>query len=233
VHLAALISVEESMRKPDAYHETNATGSMNMLQACVEGCARRFVYISSAAVYGDPAELPLSEASPVKPISPYGATKLAPEFYASAFRSAFGLETVTLRLFNVYGPDQPLNDYSGVMTKFRERLLAGEAPIIYGDGEQSRSFIHVDDVAKAISLSLSKGVAGETFNIAAGEPVTMNSLAKTMIRLAGKAGLDPVHAPPRTGDIRHSYTKTSKANKLLGFSPSISLEEGLSGLIFR
>jgi len=233
VHLAARISVAESLEKPQEYNAVNVTGSFNVMKACVEAGVPRFVYISSAAVYGDPAELPLKETAPTMPLSPYGASKLAPEFYADAFFKSYGLETVVLRLFNVYGPGQPMNDYSGVITKFIERIRDGKAPIIYGTGGQSRDFIHIKDVANAIELAVEKkGIAGETFNIASGEPVTIGRLAEMMLAISGKENLKPTHAAARPADIMHSYADISKAKNILGFTPSISLEDGLKSILF-
>lgn len=231
VHLAALISVDESVRKPAEYHTTNVTGSLNVMRACVVAGVRRMVYSSSAAVYGNPAALPLKEDSPAAPISPYGASKLAPELYAGAFHSSYGLSPIILRLFNVYGPGQSLNDYSGVITRFIERARAGEPPVIFGNGEQSRSFINVKDVAEAIYLAISSRISTGTFNIAAGAPVTISELSRMVLSAAGRAGMAPVHMDPRPGDIAHSYADTSKARLVLGFEPKVKLEAGLKELV--
>jgi UDP-glucose 4-epimerase len=233
VHLAARISVAESLEKPQEYNAVNVTGSLNVMKACVEAGVPRLIYISSAAVYGNPAELPLKETTLTMPLSPYGASKLAPEFYAGAFFRSYGLETAVLRLFNVYGPGQPMNDYSGVITKFIERIHDGKSPIIYGTGDQSRDFIHIKDIVKAIELAVGKeGIAGETFNIASGEPVTIGRLAEMMLMISGKENLKPTHVAVRPADIMHSYTDISKAKKILGFAPSISLEDGLKSVLF-
>ena len=232
-HLAALISVDESVRKPAEYHATNVTGSLNVMRACVVGGVRRLVYASSAAVYGNPTSLPLKEDSPAAPISPYGATKLAPEFYAGAFQASYGLSPIVLRLFNVYGPGQALNDYSGVVTRFIENARAGKSPVIFGDGQQSRSFINVRDVAEAIYLALTSRISFGTFNIASKEPVTINDLARMTIFAAGRNDLIPVHQEPRPGDITHSYADPSKARLVLGFEPKVTLDEGLRELLQR
>ncbi len=231
VHLAALISVDESVRKPAEYHATNVTGSLNVMRACVVAGVRRMVYSSSAAIYGNPATLPLREDSPAAPISPYGATKLAPELYASAFHGSYGLSPIILRLFNVYGQGQVINDYSGVITRFIECAKAGKPPVIYGNGEQSRSFVNVRDVAEAIYLALSSRIAIGTFNIAAGAPVTINELARMTLSAAGRDGIIPIHQDPRPGDITHSYADVSKARLVLGFEPKVKLETGLKELI--
>jgi len=230
VHLAALISVEDSFRRPAEYFNTNVTGTINVMRACAGKGVRRFVHISSAAVYGDPAELPLKEASPVNPRSPYGETKLASEFCVRSFCGSYGLENVILRVFNAYGPGQLPNDYSGVITKFVDRLRRGQPPIIFGDGEQSRDFIHVHDAAEAIALALEGRASGETLSIATGKPSTINGVAKLLIALSNKQGLEPLHVASRQGDIRCSYADMSRAKRLLNFSPRIDLNEGLRGL---
>jgi UDP-glucose 4-epimerase len=233
VHLAALISVDESVRKPADYHATNVTGSLNVMRACIVGGVRRFVYTSSAAVYGNPSSLPLREDSPTVPISPYGATKLAPELYAGAFHASYGLFPIVLRLFNVYGPGQALNDYSGVITRFIENARAGRSPVIFGDGQQSRSFINVRDVSAAIYLAVTSRIAFGTFNIASKGPITINDLARMTLSAAGRNDLLPVHQDPRPGDITHSYANTSKAHLVLGFEPKVGLDEGLDELLKR
>ncbi len=232
-HLAALISVDESVRNPAEYHATNVTGSLNVMRACVVGGVRRIVYASSAAVYGNPASLPLKEETPVAPISPYGATKLAPELYAGAFHTSYGLSPIILRLFNVYGPGQVLNDYSGVITRFIDNARVGRSPVIFGDGQQSRSFVNVKDVATAIYLALSSRIAFGTFNIASKGPVTINELARMTLSAAGRNDLIPVHQDQRPGDITHSYADASKALLVLGFEPKVGLDEGLTELLQR
>ncbi|MDD1776203.1 MAG: NAD-dependent epimerase/dehydratase family protein [Candidatus Methanomethylicus sp.] len=232
IHLAAKTSVAESVEKPAEYYRVNVTGSFNVMKACVDASIKRFVYTSSAAVYGNPAELPLKETSPASPLSPYGASKLAPEFFSAAFTRSYGLEAVVLRLFNVYGPNQTNNDYSGVITKFLERLREGKAPVIQGTGLQSRDFIHIKDVLNAITLAIERpGIGGETFNVASGNPITVEGLANLMISLSGKP-LKPTHAPIRPADIMYSYADIEKAKKFLGFVPNISLEEGLKSVLF-
>jgi UDP-glucose 4-epimerase len=231
VHLAGKTSVEESIGRPLEYNGVNVTGTLNVLDACVKGGVGRFIFSSSASVYGEPSELPLKEDSPVRPLSPYAASKLSAEHYINVYHRVYGLDTVILRIFNVYGCGQPLNDYSGVIAKFLGRIKAGEPPIIYGDGCQTRDFIYVDDVVDAFTLALNGDASGETFNIASGKPTTINELADTMIRLSGKSGLKPIHVEARKGDIRHSYADISKAVEKLKFKPKTTLEEGLTKLL--
>jgi len=229
MHLAALISVEESIRMPALYMEVNAEGTRNLVRAASRAGVRRFIYASSAAVYGNPVKLPITEDHPTSPLSPYGLSKLMGERYvASEF---IGEEKpVILRIFNVYGPDQN-PEYAGVITRFMERLSRGEPPIIFGDGCQTRDFIHVDDVVEAFIRSLDVPLDKMLVaNIGSGRPVKIIELARMMIRLYG-LDIEPVHALPRPGDIRDSYADISRARRILGWSPRIGLEEGLQKII--
>ena len=228
VHAAAYINVEESVRKPAMYFENNVAGTANVADACLRGGVRLLVYLSSAAVYGDPVVLPISESYPTRPISPYGLTKLMGE-EAVKFYSQRGLKYAVLRLFNVYGQWQS-SAYAGVITRFIERTHAGKPPIIYGDGLQTRDFIHVYDVARAVQRCIEKGVENETFNIASGKPITVNGLADLIIKLANQ-NLKPLYVKPRSGDVKHSHADITRAEKLLGFKPEISLENGLRELL--
>lgn len=227
VHAAAYISVKESLRKPAIYFRNNVAGTANVAYACLRGGVK-LLYISSAAVYGDLAHLPISESQPANPVSPYGLTKLMGEEVVK-FYALQGLKYAILRLFNVYGLGQS-GAYAGVITRFIERVRAGRPPIIYGDGQQTRDFIHVYDVAEAIKLSIKRGLENETLNVASGEPVTIRDLAKLIIKYANQS-LKPIFAKPRPGDIKHSYADISKAKRLLGFNPKINLEQGLMGLL--
>ncbi|MEM2093581.1 MAG: GDP-mannose 4,6-dehydratase [Candidatus Bathyarchaeia archaeon] len=227
VHAAAYISVEESLKKPAMYFRNNVAGTANVAYACMRESVK-LIYISSAAVYGNPAHLPISESHPANPISPYGLSKLMGEETVN-FHARQGLKHVTLRLFNVYGLGQS-SAYAGVITRFIERIRANKPPIIYGDGQQTRDFIHVNDVAEAIKLSVEKRLENETLNIATGTPVTIRMLAELTIKHANP-NLKPTFAKPRPGDIKHSYADISKAKRLLGFNPKINLEQGLKELL--
>ncbi len=229
VHAAALISVDESFEKPLLYEDVNSKGTITLILIANKYGLRKFVYISSAAVYGNPVKLPIDEDHPLNPLSPYGVSKLSGEFYTKTLFE--GKENaITLRLFNVYGPGQN-PEYAGVISRFLERLSRDEPPVIYGSGEQTRDFIHVEDVACAIEKALEKNLRGYmVFNIGTGKKITIRELAELMIRLYGSS-LEPVYGPPRKGDIMHSYADISKVRQILGWEPKISLEEGLKRLI--
>jgi len=230
-HEAALASVALSVSDPILTNDVNVTGTLNLLKACLDFGVKRFIYASSASVYGETKTLPLKEDMAPNPISPYAASKLAAENYATIFHEVYGLETVCLRYFNVYGPKQAYSPYSGVTTQFINRLLNNKSPIIYGDGQQSRDFVHVQDVVEANMLALgSKNAVGEVFNIASGRSTTVNHLAMMLAQIIGKNDLKPNYTDPRPGDVRYCYADISKARKL-GFCPKISLEEGLVKLV--
>jgi len=231
-HEAALVSVTRSVENPLLSNEVNVTGTVNLLKACVDAHVKRFVYASSCAVYGDTETLPNHEKMAPKPLSPYAVDKLAAENYAKVFHDVYGLETVSLRYFNVYGPRQKYGPYSGVISIFINRLLENKPPIICGDGEQTRDFISVKDVVEANMLALSKRKAvGEVFNISTGEATTINNLTETIQKIMGKTSLKPVHTEPRPGDIKHSYGDITKAKKNLEYEPKVRLENGLSELV--
>jgi len=231
-HEAALVSSTRSVENPLLSNEINVTGTVNLLKACVDAHVKRFVYASSCAVYGDTETLPNHENLAPKPLSPYAADKLAAEKYAKVFHNVFGLETVSLRYFNVYGPRQKYGPYSGVISIFINRLLENKPPIICGDGEQTRDFINVKDVVESNMLALSKRKAvGEVFNISTGEATTINKLTETIQKIMDKTSLKPVHAEPRPVDIKHSYGDITKARRKLQYAPKVQLEKGLSELI--
>jgi UDP-N-acetylglucosamine 4-epimerase len=232
VHEAALVSVTRSVENPLLSNEINVRGTLNILKACVDAHVKRFVLASSCAVYGDIETLPNHENLMPKPLAPYAADKLATENYAKVFYAVHGLETVSLRYFNVYGPRQKPGPYSGVISTFTNCLLENKPPTIYGDGKQTRDFVNVKDVVEANMLALLKREAvGEVFNISRGEPITIDKLTETIQKIMDKANLKPVHAEPRPGDIRHSYGDITKARKNLGYEPKVQLEKGLSELI--
>jgi len=227
-HEAALVSVTRSVKDPVSTNETNVSGTLRLLRACANSGVRRFIYASSSSVYGETETLPKTEGIPPQPISPYAVSKLAGEDYCRVFHRIYGLETVSLRYFNVYGPRQAYGPYSGVITIFINRLLEGKPPIIYGDGEQTRDFTHIQDVVEAnmLAAETNSGV-GEVFNIATGKPATINELCSMLLKITDRMDLNPEHTGPRPGDIKHSYADTTKARETLGYRPRVSLEQGL------
>ncbi len=231
VHLAALIDISASVADPVQNHEINVDGTFNMLQAAVKNKVKRFVFASSTAVYGDVKTLPVVETIALKPISPYAASKAAGEAYCSAFASCFGLETVALRFFNIYGLRSGNSPYSGVITKFLQKIADGEDLTIDGDGEQTRDFIHVNDIVSALILALEReGLSGEVFNVCTGVPTSVNQLAATLKEVTGK-NFGVKHGAARLGDIRHSYGDSAKASDLLGFRAGLDLAAGLKILL--
>jgi UDP-glucose 4-epimerase len=227
-HLAAVVSVQESVEDPLKANEVNVRGTLNVLEAARRADVEKVVYSSSCAVYGDSDELPLNEETLPRPKSPYAVSKLTAENYCRVFDEIYGIKTVSLRYFNVYGPKQdPFSDYAAVIPKFILKTLKAENPVIYGDGEQTRDFIYVKDVVRANIMAMEKG--GGVYNIASGESITINELARLVIEMAG-GSVRPVYERERGGDIRHSLADISKA-KELGFTPSYTLEEGLKETI--
>jgi UDP-glucose 4-epimerase len=232
LHHAALVSITESIRNPILVNDVNVNGTLNLLKASVDSRVRRFIYASSAAVYGNPEALPVKENCSLKPISPYGASKLAAENYVNVFNQVFGIETVCLRYFNVYGPRQAFGDYAGVITKFVNSLAKDLPLVIFGDGKQTRDFVHVQDVVEANILALdNKEVSGETFNVGTGVATTLNQLATMLLRAANKNSLKLRHTEPRRGDIQSSVADISEARKRLSYKPIIQLKSGLEELV--
>jgi len=222
-----LIDISASVADPIQNHEVNVNGTFNMLQAAIKHSVKKFVFASSTAVYGDAKTLPLQENIALHPISPYAASKVAGEAYCSAFASCFGLEAIILRLFNIYGLRSENSPYSGVITKFLQKIINGEVLTIDGDGEQTRDFIHVNDIVKAVILALNhEGLKGEVFNVCTGVPTSINQLAVKLKTVIGK-NLNVKHGPARLGDIRSNYGDPAKAKKNLSFRASVDLTEGL------
>ncbi|AFA40069.1 UDP-glucose 4-epimerase [Pyrobaculum oguniense TE7] len=224
VHAAAYISVEESWEKPYEYMWNNAAVTAKVGKEALRMGAF-LVYLSSAAVYGNPIYTPIDEEHPTRPTSPYGLSKLAGEEALAMLRNA-GLKYAVARLFNVYGPGQT-GPYAGVITKFIERARAGLPPVIFGSGEQTRDFVHVLDVARFVETLVEKGAQG-VFNVGTGRAVSIKELARVVMKLAGIGG-EPIYASPRPGDIAHSVANIKKARGL-GWEPKITLEEGLAQL---
>jgi nucleoside-diphosphate-sugar epimerase len=232
-HQAALPSVPRSVQDPLTSNATNVTGTLNVLLACRDHCVRRVVCASSSSVYGTVGgHLPKHEDQPIAPISPYATAKFAGEAYTRSFHFVYGLETVALRYFNVFGPRQdPTSQYAAVIPKFIIALMAGERPVIFGDGEQSRDFTYVDNVVNANVLAMdAPDIAGEVFNVACGERVTLNRLAGELRDLLG-SDVHPVYAAPRSGDIKHSLADLSHAREGLGYEPGVRVRQGLERTI--
>lgn len=227
-HEAAMASVPRSMRQPDLCHAWCASSTVELLRAAAAGGIRRFVLASTSAAYGDSHFVSKREVDLALPLSPYAAAKLAAEAYCQAFYRGFGLETVILRYFNVFGPRQdPQSEYSAVIPRFVSMILSGNPPVIYGDGQQSRDFVFVSDVVKANLLAATvAGVAGKTFNIARGERTTLLELLNTLEGVLGQ-GIEPMFEPPRAGDVRDSLADITVARRRLQYEPSVSMTEGL------
>jgi nucleoside-diphosphate-sugar epimerase len=227
-HLAAIPSVPRSIDQPVPSHEVNIDGTFNVYRAAAEGKCRRVVYAASSSAYGDTAVLPKVESMYPSPKSPYAAQKLMGEYYGSVFSSCFGLETVSLRFFNVYGPRQdPTSPYSGVLSLFMKHLIARSAPTIHGDGEQTRDFTYVEDVAGlVIKASQAPGVSGRTYNAGNGDRFSLNQVWKQLQEIEG-VHIEPKFGPPRPGDVRDSQADTTAAVRDLGHAPRFNLEEGL------
>lgn len=227
-HQAAEASVPRSIADPAGTYAINVDGTLALMLAARDAGARRFVFASSSAVYGNDPEMPKRESMMPAPISPYASSKLAGEGLCQVFTAAYGLESVALRYFNVFGPGQdPNSAYAAVIPKFIDMLGKGESPRIFGDGEQSRDFVFVEDVVRAnILASESDAAVGGVFNIASGEAITLNEMLKVIGRLTG--GIPSAdYQPERAGDVRHSLADITRARTTLGFAPSISFEEGL------
>ncbi|MCW4007329.1 MAG: SDR family NAD(P)-dependent oxidoreductase [Candidatus Bathyarchaeota archaeon] len=232
VHLAALVSVPESTKNPALAQEINVTGTVNLLEAACNSRVKRFVYASSCAVYGEAEHQPVKETDPIKPISPYGLSKCEAEKHVNMCHEETGLETVCLRYFNVYGLRQAKSEYSGVITQFISRVRENLSPIIFGDGTQSRDFVHVYDVTEANLLALTCSEAvGEIFNVGTGVATSIRGLAEALLRSTGKTCLGIVYADRREGDIRHSVADISKIRMRLNYHPRVSLESGLRELV--
>jgi nucleoside-diphosphate-sugar epimerase len=228
-HHAALPSVPRSMQEPLAAHHACATGTLLLLLAARDAGVRRFVYAASACAYGDAGKQPRREDDPPRPLSPYAAAALAGERYCEIFARMYGLETVRLRYFNVYGPRQAADgDYAAAVPRFLHAMRAGRSPVICGDGFQSRDFTYVDDVVQANLLAAQASrVAGKVYNIAYGGRTSLLDLVALLNDLLGTA-ITPIHAAPRPGDVRHSVADTSRAQAELGYCPCTSVKEGLA-----
>ena len=227
-HQAAFTSVPQSVIMPGNCNDVNVNGTLNVLNAARKCDVSKIIYASSSAVYGDTPTLPKREDMPRVPISPYGVAKLACEAYMEAYHNVYGLNTTSLRYFNVFGPRQKDSPYSGVIAIWLGCILRNEDLMIFGDGENSRDFTYIKDVLEANILAANHDTAGEILNIGAGSPITLTELAKIMLRLVNKESLNITYTDPRPGDIIHSYADISKAKNLLKFEPKYDQEEGLN-----
>jgi nucleoside-diphosphate-sugar epimerase len=229
LHQAAIPSVPRSVAEPVFCHRANVEATLNLLVAARDAGVRRLVFAGSSSVYGNIDTLPTGEDLPVDPLTPYALQKLIGEQYLKLFTALYGLETVSTRYFNVFGPRQdPSSPYSGVISVFIRALLDGRAPTIHGDGEQTRDFTYVANVVDGVLKAChADGVAGQVINVATGGRVSLNALFATLQALTGGA-MVPVHGPARTGDVRHSQADITRARRLLGYAPTVEFADGLA-----
>ena len=232
LHQGALPSVPRSVDNPAETHRHCVDATFTLLLAARDAGVKRFVYAASSSAYGDTPTLPKVETMPTDPLSPYAAAKLVGEYYCSVFSKVFGLETISLRYFNVFGPHQdPTSQYAAAIPAFVTAILKDQSPTVYGDGEQSRDFTYIDNVVHANLLAArAKRTQGEVINIACGEAVTVNAIISMINEIVGKQ-VKPIYADPRPGDVKHSLADINKAQDLIGFNPVVSFNEGLQKAI--
>jgi len=228
LHQAAVPSVPRSMEHPQESFDANTVGTHNLLMAARDAGVRRLVFAASSSAYGAGEDLPKRESMPLLPVSPYAAAKAAGELYAATFCRAFGLETVSLRYFNVFGPRQdPTNQYAGVIAAFATRMLRGRQPVIFGDGAQSRDFTYIDNVIHANLLAAqAPKLSGEVVNIGCGQAIDLNRMVAVFNEILG-TDFEPTYEPPRPGDVKHSLADISAARRLLGYEPQVDFTDGL------
>lgn len=228
VHLAARTSVPRSVKDPIDTNLVNIDGTLNVLVGARDAKVRRFVYAASSAAYGETPLLPKTESMHPQPVSPYGVTKYVGELYAQAFGRTYGLENVSIRYFNVFGPRQdPTSQYSGVLSRFMLAVIQNQPPVIFGDGEQSRDFTYVANIVdETLRACEAKEVSDRVFNGGTGSRITLNQVIKLLEKIAGRK-IQPRYDSPRTGDIRDSQADISQAEKFLGYRPVVNFEEGL------
>jgi len=229
IHLAALTSVPESIRKPLIYNKVNTIGTLKLVRQAAKSKVKQIIFSSSAAVYGNPIYLPIKETHPLKPLSPYAASKIAAENYLKTYSNLYKIKATILRIFNAYGPRQTLSQYAGVITIFINNALKGKPLRIFGDGYQVRDFIYIEDVVEAFKLAL-EAKRTATYNIATGKPTKIITLAETIKELT-QTKSQITFTKPRKGDIRYSYADITKAQNELGFQPKTTLKEGLKKTI--
>ncbi|MEE9378547.1 MAG: SDR family oxidoreductase [Candidatus Lokiarchaeia archaeon] len=226
-HEAAFTSVPQSVKMPESCNDVNINGTLNLLNAARKRDVEKIIFASSSAVYGDTPTLPKHENMPRIPISPYAVTKLTCESYMEVFHQVYGLNTITLRYFNVFGPRQQDSPYSGVIAIWLGRIIKNKSLIIFGDGNNSRDFTYIKDVIQVNILAAENKRSGIILNIGAGSPITLLDLAKLMLKLTNKEDLGIIFDPPRSGDIIHSYADISKVIEILKFQPKYTQEQGL------
>lgn len=229
LHQAAIPSVQRSVNDPFATNRSCIDATLNILDAAVKNDIKRVVVAASSSAYGDTPTLPKEESMPTKPLSPYAVAKLTQENYARAFNTCYGLETVSLRYFNVFGPHQdPNSDYAAVIPKFIRIMLSGKAPVIYGDGKQSRDFTFIENVISAnmLAATTANETKGEVVNIACGKRMDLNELVAQLNKILG-TDIKPEYSEAAKGDVKHSLADISKAEKLIGYKPIVDLDEGL------
>lgn len=230
IHLAALVDHESCLLDPGKANQVNGEGTRVMLKAARDKHVKRFVYASSAAIYGTSTALPIDENVIPAPLSPYGSSKLTGERHCLNYRDRYGLDVVCLRYFNIFGPRQTARQYSGVITQFIARLKEFQPPIVNGDGEQTRDFVSVQDVVKATLSALNSQQASGVYNVATGKETSINQLAHLLIEISGQKPIQPTYGPPREGEIRRSVANIRKARTELGFVPETDLPRDLSQL---
>jgi len=232
-HEAAIPSVPRSVENPTQTHIASIDGTFKLLLAAREQNVRRVVYAASSSAYGDQPTLPKVEAMAPDPLSPYAVAKLVGEYYCQVFTRVYGLETISLRYFNVFGPRQdPGSQYSGVVSRFISSLCSSDTPVIFGDGEQSRDFTYIDNVVSAnLKAATSSGGVGKVINVATGERITLNKLLNELKELIGRPDVVVDFREPRVGDVRHSLADISMAREFLGYEPQVGLREGLQRTI--
>jgi nucleoside-diphosphate-sugar epimerase len=228
LHLAARTSVPRSVKDPLETNRINVSGTLNVLVAARDNKVKRLVFAASSSAYGETPTLPKTETMQAAPISPYGVSKYVGELYASAFGRCYGLETVCLRYFNIFGPRQdPDSPYSGVLSRFATAFLEGERPVIFGDGEQTRDFTYVENAVQAnLRACEAPGASGKVFNVGTGSRISLNQTLALLRSISGK-NLEARYEPPREGDIRDSLADISRARASLGYEPTVKFEEGL------
>ena len=232
IHEAALRSVIRSLEAPSPTNEVNVEGTLNVLIAARDAGVKRVVFASSSSVYGDAPQLPKREDMALAPLSPYAVTKLAGEHYCYVFYKIYGLETVSLRYFNVYGPGQdPASEYSAVIPRFVRAMVKGEQPTIYGDGHQTRDFTYIADIVEAtLSACRASNASGQAINVGGGQQTSVNELVMKLNKILGTK-VSTVHVEPKKGEVRHGLADISKAKEVLGYSPRVNLDEGMRSFV--